>query len=116
MQINLVLLCLFIEIYNLLYCKLLVYKKEDIKKVIYIQLNTYKVSGIHIDQLHTNDHQRIRLLVKGLSSYSRIFHSYGDLTISSERLQILTYARHSLPLSSAGCFAFHAYCDTGIRL
>ena len=28
----------------------------------------------------------------GLSSHSRIFHSYGDVTITVEGLQILTYA------------------------
>ena len=34
------------------------------------------------------------------SSYSRIFHLYGDVTITGEGLQILTCARHSWPLSS----------------
>ena len=29
-----------------------------------------------------------------------IFHSYGDVTIADEGLQILTYARHLWPLSS----------------
>ena len=33
--------------------------------------------------------------VWGLSSRSRIFHSYGDITIADEGLQILTYAWHS---------------------
>ena len=32
----------------------------------------------------------------------RIFHSYGDVSIAGEGLQILTYARHSWPLSSEG--------------
>ena len=45
--------------------------------------------------------------------HSRIFHSYGDITITSEGLQILTYARHSWPLSSEGSLACHPYCDTG---
>ena len=31
---------------------------------------------------------------------SRIFYSYGDVTITGEGLQILTCVRHSLPLSS----------------
>ena len=31
-------------------------------------------------------------------SHSRIFHSYGDVTIAGEMLQILTYARHLRPL------------------
>ena len=45
------------------------------------------------------------LLVWALSSHSRIFHSYGDVTITGEGLQILTYARHSWPLSSEGFFS-----------
>ena len=47
-----------------------------------------------------------------LSSHSRIFHPYGDVTITGERLQILTYARHSWPLSSEGSLACHTYYDT----
>ena len=46
-------------------------------------------------------------------SHSRFFHSYGDVTITGEGLQILTYARHSWPLSSEGSLACHTYCDTG---
>ena len=38
---------------------------------------------------------RITVGLLGLSSHSRIFHSYGDVTITGEGLQILTYARHS---------------------
>ena len=41
------------------------------------------------------------------------FYSYGDVTITDEGLQILTYARHSSPLSSEGSLACHTYCDTG---
>ena len=41
------------------------------------------------------------------------FHSYGDVTMTGERLQILTYAQHSWPLSSKGSLACHTYCDTG---
>ena len=33
--------------------------------------------------------------VLGFSSHSRIFHSYGNVTIAGEELQILTCARHS---------------------
>ena len=50
--------------------------------------------------------------VCGLTSHSRIFHSYGDVTIAGEGLQILTYARHSWPLSSEDSLACHIYCDT----
>ena len=53
------------------------------------------------------------LFVWGLSSHSRIFHSYGDVTVAGEGLQILTYARHSWPLSSEISLACNTYCDTG---
>ena len=36
----------------------------------------------------------------GFSSNPRIFHSYGDVTITDEGLKIFTYARHLWPLSS----------------
>ena len=36
----------------------------------------------------------------------------GGFTITDEELHILTYAQHSLPLSSEGFFTFHNYCDT----
>ena len=44
--------------------------------------------------------------------YHTTFHSYGDITITDERLQILTYARHSWPLSIEDSLACHNYCDT----
>ena len=47
------------------------------------------------------------------SSHSIIFHSFGDVTIAGEGLQILTYARHLWPFSSESCLAYHIYCDTG---
>ena len=46
------------------------------------------------------------------SSHSWNFHSYGDVSITGEGLQILTYARHSCPLNSEGSLACHTYCDT----
>ena len=42
----------------------------------------------------------ICLFVCLFSSHSRIFHSYGDVTIDGEALQILTFAPHLWPLSS----------------
>ena len=39
-------------------------------------------------------------------------HSYGDVTIAGEGLQILTYARHSWQLSSEGSLTCHSHCDT----
>ena len=42
------------------------------------------------------------------------FHSYGDDTTVGEGLQILTYARHSWPLSSEGSLTYHTHCETGL--
>ena len=56
---------------------------------------------------------RSDLFVCGLSSHSRMFHSYEDVTIAGEVLQILTYARYSRPLSIEGSSACHTYCVTG---
>ena len=47
----------------------------------------------------------------GFLSHSRTIQSYGDVTISCEGLQILTYARHSWPLRSQGFYLSH--CETG---
>ena len=44
-------------------------------------------------------------------SHSRIFHSYRDVIITGEELQILTYARYSCLLSNEGSFACHTYSD-----
>ena len=57
----------------------------------------------------------VRLIVCFLFVYlfvSSIFHLYGDVTITGEGLQILTYARHSWPFSSVASFTCHTYCDT----
>ena len=51
--------------------------------------------------------------VKGFTSHSRIFNSYGNVTITSEGAQILTFARHAWPLSFEGSLACHTYFDTG---
>ena len=51
----------------------------------------------------------ICLFVRGLSSRSRIFHSYGDVSITDEGLPILTYARHSWSLSSEDYLSCHTY-------
>ena len=55
----------------------------------------------------------VRLFVLGFSSHSKNFHSYGDFTIANEGLQILTYTRHSWPLSSDVFSACHTYCNSG---
>ena len=41
------------------------------------------------------------------------FHSFGNVTIAGEGLQILTYARHLWLLSSEASLACHTYCDKG---
>ena len=71
-------------------------------------------------RLRVNNHKNeanwlFCLIVWGFSYPSRIFHLYGNVTITSEGLQILTYykAWHSWPMSSEGCLACHIYCDTG---
>ena len=51
------------------------------------------------------------LFVWSFLSISRIFHSFGDVTITGEGLQILTYTRHSL--SSEGSSACLTYCQRG---
>ena len=51
-------------------------------------------------------------LVWDCSSHSRIFHSFGNVTIAGEGLQIVTYARQLWPLSSEGSLTCHTYCDT----
>ena len=50
------------------------------------------------------------------SSHSRIFHSYGDVTINGEGLQSLTYARHSWPLSCGCSLACYTHGDTALTL
>ena len=52
------------------------------------------------------------LFVWSFPSHSRIFHSFENVTIAGEGLQILTYARHSWQLSIEGSFAYYTYCDT----
>ena len=46
-------------------------------------------------------------------SLLRIFHSFRDVSIAVERLQMLTYVQHLWPLSSGGSLACHTYCSTG---
>ena len=55
---------------------------------------------------------RLSLFVSGLSSDSRIFYSYVEVIIISERLQILTYARYLWPLSSEVSQACYTFCHT----
>ena len=52
------------------------------------------------------------LFVWSFSCHPLIVHSFGDVTISGEGLQSLTYTRHSCPLRSEGSLACHTYCAT----
>ena len=46
-------------------------------------------------------------------SHQRIFHSYGDIIITGEELQILTYAQLSQQMSSEGSLVCHTSCYMG---
>jgi hypothetical protein len=46
------------------------------------------------------------------TSHSRIFHSYGDVTIASKRLQNLGLCSALRPLSSEGSLSCHTHCNT----
>ena len=48
-----------------------------------------------------------------LESTQEIFTHIGDVTSTTEGLQILTYARHSFPWSNEGSLACYTHCDTG---
>ena len=56
---------------------------------------------------------KIVLFVWGISSNSRIFHSFGYVIIAGKGFRILTYTRHLWSLSSEGSCACHTYCNTG---
>ena len=47
------------------------------------------------------------------SSHSSIFYSFGDITITDEGQQILSYTRHFWPIGSEGSLTCQTYCYTG---
>ena len=53
------------------------------------------------------------MFVWGFCPIREFFHSYGDVTMAGEGLQILTYARRLWPLTSECSLTYHTYCDTG---
>ena len=57
----------------------------------------------------TSGYNLFYLVVWGLSSHSRMFYSDGDVTITGEGLQMLTYARHSWSSSSDSSLECHHY-------
>ena len=48
-----------------------------------------------------------------LGFFVQLKNVYGNFTMTSQGLQMLTYARPSWPLSSEGSLMCHTYCDTG---
>ena len=72
----------------------------------------YKCVQIEI-KLPLSWRRYVCLFVCGLSSHSNIFHSYGNVIITVEGHQILSYTRHRWPLSNESSLACHTYCDTG---
>ena len=69
----------------------------------------------YLDDDDTIENYRLSRFVIFVCLFFLYFHSFGDVTIAGKGLQILTYARHLLPLimSSEGSLACHTYCDTG---
>ena len=53
------------------------------------------------------------LFISGFTYHSKICHSYGDVTITGEGLQIMSSTKQSRPFSSGGSLDYHTYCDTG---
>ena len=53
------------------------------EETIYAEVTIYAEETMHAEAFFWS-----------FSSHSRMFHSFGDVTIASEGLQILTYARH----------------------
>ena len=53
------------------------------------------------------------LFVSSISTHWRMFHLFGsvNITCTSEGLQVLTYARHSWPLSREESLVCHTYCN-----
>ena len=84
------------------------------RAALHVDMNTVfvKESGLRI---------RVKFILKKsiiclfgvFLSHWKIFHSFGDVNIAGEGLQILTYAWNLWPLSSEGSLACHTYCDTG---
>ena len=70
--------------------------------------------GLHRNLAFRMPNEIHRIWLFCLFVFSRI-HSYGNVIITGEGLQILTYTRHWWPLSSEGYLACQTYSDTGIR-
>ena len=108
---------------GLLYAKIILGSSNIYIYMYYVHVNIEMWLSVKLGALSLIDREIARhnkklelpwfLFVCGFSSHSRIFHSHGDVSIAGEGLQILTYARHSWPLSSERSLACHTYYDTG---
>ena len=76
----------------------------------WIILNNLCLSGFFVTRMK---YPLNYMICDVLFCFGSIFHSFGDVTIAGEELQILIYARHVWPLSSDGSLACHTFCDTG---
>ena len=68
----------------------------------------FKISGLHYLMFEWNF---VCLFIWGFTSLSRMFHSYGDITINDEGAS--NYDLYSAHMASEGSLAWHTYCDTG---
>ena len=77
--------------------------------------NRFAFPHKYLKNLSRGNLQTSLLVKKCLFGFYRptreFFHSYGDVTITAESVQILTYTRHSF--ISKGSSPCHTYCDTG---
>ena len=82
-----------------------------------LKYGLHMASGIHRMEIPDNPDINFCLFVWSLSSHSKIFHSYGDVTRHHCRWRAANYdlyARDSWPLSSEGPLTCHTYYDTGL--
>ena len=88
-----------------------VFKK--MRNIVYKEIQKYLFNIMNFSTIQIRNFfkdislNKYKTFLFGFSYHSRIFHSYGDVTITSEGLQILNYARHSWLLSSEGSLACH---------
>ena len=80
-------------------------------QMVFWVISLHLLSGLHvqtemlyIEKFNFKVHIPLQKFsfVLGFSSHLKIFHSYGEVTITVEGLQVLTCARHSWTLSSEG--------------
>ena len=87
------------------------YMYHIIWNISYQPNKTWKTSLDNLSSIHINvstickcfDFYRC-LVFRGFTSHSRVFHTYGDVTITNEGLQILNYT-----LTSEASLSCHTY-------